>query len=73
MKRLVWSYGIGIVAIVAVLSFFFMMKGQTEKAVVSGIVPKAHAQGERVKQPISQFRGVQPHEADNELKNVKNN
>ena len=41
MKRLVWSYGIGIVAIVAVLSFFFMMKGQTEKAVVSGIVPKA--------------------------------
>jgi len=39
MKRLVWSYGIGIVAIVAVLSFFFMMKGQTEKAVVSGNVP----------------------------------
>lgn len=73
MKRLVWSYGIGIVAIVAVLSFFFMMKGQTEKAVVSGNVPKAHAQGERVKQPISQFRAVQPHEAGNEVKNVKNN
>lgn len=50
-----------------------MMKGQTEKAVVSGDVPKAHAQGERVKQPISQFRAVQPHEAGNEVKNVKNN
>ncbi|MDY0940014.1 N-acetylmuramoyl-L-alanine amidase [Priestia megaterium] len=74
MKRLVWSYGIGIVAIVAVLSLFFMMKGQTEKAVVvSGNVPKAHAQGERVKQPISRFRAVQPNEADNEVKNVKNN
>ncbi len=50
-----------------------MMKGQTEKAVISGNVPKAHAQGERVKRSISQFRAVQPHEAGNEVKNVKNN
>lgn len=73
MKRLVWSYGIGIVAIVAVLSLFFMMKGQPEKAIVSGDVPKAHAQGERVKRPISQFRAGQPNETGNEVKNVKNN